>query len=372
MISNNKYSICTIIAKNYISFARTLCNSFLKLHPEGKCYVLIIDSIEGYLNPETENFEIIKLDNIGIQNLREFCFKYNIIELSTALKPYLLKYLLDFRSINKILYLDPDILVTNRLDSLYEELDKYDFIITPHLNKDYPDDGLLPNDATIMKHGIFNLGFIGVRKCENSSKFLLWWQHKLYDKCLINTANGYFVDQKFIDLAITLFNNYKIIYDVGYNVAFWNLHSRSISYIEDKWCCNDGILYFYHFSSYKPETPNLITSNQTRYTLEDSPELRSLYSEYYKILVENGYFESNQWPYTYNYFNNGELVNDFIRWVYRHCFAEKKSGDPFNINGYTISNRVLFIFLRLCKKGSNLMLKLYKKYFRSAITKYLL
>jgi len=202
MNSNTSKVICTIIAKNYISFARTLCNSFLEQHPDGVCYVLIIDEAKGYIDGEKEKFEVVSLDDLNIRNQREFCYKYNITELSTAVKPYLLKYLIDVKSINKILYLDPDILITNPLSILFDELDKHDIILTPHLDKDYPDDGLKPSDSNIMVSGTFNLGFIGVRKSENVNQFLLWWQVKLYDKCVTDFALGYFVDQKFIDYAI--------------------------------------------------------------------------------------------------------------------------------------------------------------------------
>ena len=83
----------------------------------------------------------------------------------------------------------------------------------------------MPNDAHIMKSGIFNLGFIGLKNCHNAHRFLIWWQNKLYNKCLIKPASGYFVDQKFMDLALCMFKNISIIKDTGYNVAYWNLHS---------------------------------------------------------------------------------------------------------------------------------------------------
>jgi lipopolysaccharide biosynthesis glycosyltransferase len=157
-------SICTIIAKNYLSFARTLCHSFLQNHPDGVCYVLIIDEFDGYLDRDREKFEIISINDLGIARLTEFCFKYDITELSTAVKPYLLKYLLDEKGMDELLYLDPDILVTAPLDLLFGELQQNDIILTPHLDKDYPEDGCLPNDAHIMLSGVFNLGFIGVRR----------------------------------------------------------------------------------------------------------------------------------------------------------------------------------------------------------------
>jgi hypothetical protein len=347
MSSKNKYNICTIVSKNYIAFARTLYQSFMALHPDGKCYILIIDDIEGYIDPVKEDFEIVKIDDLGIKNIRGFCFKYSIVELSTAFKPYLLKYLLDSKSIDRIFYIDPDILVMNPLDSLYGTLDNYDMILTPHIDKDYPDDGFLPNDSVIMKHGILNLGFIGLRKCTNVNIFLLWWQRKLYDKCLMDHKKGYFVDQKYIDLALTLFENYKIIKEPGYNVAFWNLHSRLISFDKEQWYCNDELLYFFHFSSYKPENPKIISPYQTRFKFEDNPILFSLYSQYHKLLLTNDYFNTYKWPYSYNYFSNGQRINNLIRRLYRRITIKINFVDPFNIKEFSFFHRILFPILRL-------------------------
>ena len=67
-------AMCTIIAKNYIASARSLAQSFLKLHPTHKCYVLIVDNFEGYIDPNEEQFEIVRLRDLGIQELKGFCF----------------------------------------------------------------------------------------------------------------------------------------------------------------------------------------------------------------------------------------------------------------------------------------------------------
>ena len=87
-------SICTIIAKNYIASARTLCRSFLANHSDGKCFVLIVDDFESFINPDDECFEILRLPSLNIPDLPSFCFKYDVVELSTAVKPYFLDYLL--------------------------------------------------------------------------------------------------------------------------------------------------------------------------------------------------------------------------------------------------------------------------------------
>jgi hypothetical protein len=364
----NKYAICTIIAKNYIAFARTLCESFQRQHPEGKCYVLAIDDIAGYIEASKENFELIQIHDLNIPNLKEFCFKYNITELCTATKPYFLKYLLDNKRIDKLFYLDPDILVINSLSNLFDQLDSNDIILTPHLDKDYPDDGLLPNDAHIMKSGIFNLGFIGLRKCPNVDTFLFWWQHKLYDKCVIAHTKGYFVDQKFIDLAISLFPNIFAIKETGYNVAYWNLHSRNIHSVNNAWLCNNEKLYFYHFSAFKPELPNSISIHQSRYKLEDLPELKNLFDYYYNLLVEKEYFKTKDWPYTYAYFTNETIVVDWIRKLYRSKWVGKID-DPFDIKSFSIRIRILFKIIRFSENVHKKFLKKLMKKLLSSFKK---
>ena len=43
--------ICTIIAANYAPFARVLADSFRAQHPDSRVFVLVIDDVEGFLDP---------------------------------------------------------------------------------------------------------------------------------------------------------------------------------------------------------------------------------------------------------------------------------------------------------------------------------
>jgi hypothetical protein len=332
--------MCTIIAKNYIAFARTLCASFLKHHPDGTCHVLIIDEPDGYIDASQENFELVRIETLKIPRLQEFCYKYNITELATAFKPYLLDYLFASTGSDNLLYLDPDILVTQSLNQLYDELNHHDVILTPHLDTDYPDDGCMPGDAQIMRAGIYNLGFIGLRKCENVQRFLAWWQHKLYDKCVIELNAGYFVDQKFIDLAVALFPIFSIIRDTGYNAAYWNIHSRKIHRINGTWMCNDGLLYFYHFSNYKPEKPEDISGHQNRFRLADLDGLAELFKTYNAMLKQYGYDTTRKFPYGYIHYTNGQLIHDSERASYRSKLPTAAVDNPFVLENHPMKFRI--------------------------------
>jgi len=323
-------AICTIIAKNYISYARTLCQSFVAHHPNGKFYVLIVDEWENYIDPAQESFEIISVRELGIPHLKSFCFKYDVVELSTAVKPFLLEYLLGSKSLDSLLYLDPDILITNSLSNLFSDLSHHEILVTPHLDTDYPEDGAMPDDGWIMKAGVFNLGFIGIALSENTQAFLNWWKGKLYNKCVVSPHQGYFVDQKFIDLAITLFDFIYIERNVGYNVAYWNLHSRCITREGNSWKCNGQPLHFFHFSGYRVEEPDQICRWITRYNLSNRLDLKDLFAEYREKLLENGYAQTRSWPYSYATFNTGEVIPYTIRSHFRWSLNNRNPLDnPF-------------------------------------------
>lgn len=330
---NQGPAICTIIAKNYVAFARTLAQSFLALHSDGRCFVLIVDDFEGFIDPAEECFEIIRLTDLEIPDLPSLCFKYDVKELCTSVKARLLEYLIQERSLSGLLYLDPDILVTGSLDGIFETLRTYDIVLTPHLDTDYPDDGLLPDDGYILRAGQFNLGFIGLNSSENARSFLQWWKLKLDKKCIVDVLNGYFVDQKFIDFVPRFFENFHVEKDAGYNVAYWNLHSRQIREVNEAWKCNDGPLYFFHFSGYNPDLDAIsshIPNSLSRHQLSNKSDLGKLFAEYKNLLIKNGYHETRNWPYTFESFKTGERIPESLRPYYRSVPELWRSlGDPF-------------------------------------------
>ena len=121
--SRIEFAACTIIAKNYLPMARVLADSWRIFHPDCPLFVLLLDSTEGFFDPAAEDFETIRVSELHIPNLPGFLFKYTVLEASTAVKPYLLDYLFRRYSIDKLLYLDPDILILNSLDGLGRSLE---------------------------------------------------------------------------------------------------------------------------------------------------------------------------------------------------------------------------------------------------------
>ena len=105
---------CTIIAANYLAHARVLAESFFEHHPDGTFTVLSLDDLGELLEPR-DRFRTWRLDQIGIEpdELTRMGMIYDVRELSTAVKPFLLRVLLEEQ--DHAVYLDPDILIFRSL-----------------------------------------------------------------------------------------------------------------------------------------------------------------------------------------------------------------------------------------------------------------
>ena len=95
----------------------------------------------------------------------------------------------------------------------------------------YEDGPAIPIDTRnlAIKHGIFNLGFIGVRNTEEGRRFADWWAQRTQYLCRAEVANGLFTDQKWLNFAPVFFEGVAILKSPRHNVATWNLTTRRMS-----------------------------------------------------------------------------------------------------------------------------------------------
>src|SRR6185503_1436005 len=339
---------CTIISKNYIAFARTLAESFHRFHPDAPFFVLLVDRVDGYFDAGAEQFILVAVEELDIPDIDTFQFKYNILELNTAVKPYFLSYLFEKYQVTKVLYLDPDILVTEKLDNLYGLLNDHRIALAPHLTAALDDD-YRPAELDILQAGTFNLGFIGLAENPEVRLFLRWWKKRVYDSCFMAPEKGMHVDQKWIDLVPGLFDKVLILRDPGYDVAYWNLHNRSIRVSDGKVVVNGAPCYFFHFSGFDPSNASLISKHQNRFGMKDIVDGARLFEQYSELVNANGYQNSRSWPYAFGYFDNGVKIPDIARRMYHQLGkTQKKFGNPFA----TDSTNCFLNWLNLPAEGS--------------------
>jgi glycosyltransferase involved in cell wall biosynthesis/SAM-dependent methyltransferase len=333
---------CTIIARNYLPAARVLATSFCQHHPAGRMFVLVLDDPSGELDSDTEPFEVLHLSDLDIElsELHHMAASYSLTEFATAVKPWLLQSLLRRRDTQSVLYLDPDIQVFHPLDELTQLAEEHGIVLTPHVTAPMPRDHKMTNESSILQAGIYNLGFVGVS--QDAAPFLQFWMQRLRRECIIDPGKMRFVDQRWVDFVPGIFDC-KILRDPTFNVAYWNLDHRDLSF-NGKFYEIDGIpLHFFHFTGYSPRARHLLSKHQAtenpRILLSERPVVRRICDEYGDLLMANGFGVDDSHPYGFDRMANGVTFDPIIRELYRRWLSEAERGegppppDPFDPDG---------------------------------------
>ncbi|MFN8688418.1 MAG: hypothetical protein ACK5XL_00290 [Cyclobacteriaceae bacterium] len=275
-----------IVSANYLPFAGVLADSFLTHHPDYTFYVGILEKNDVIL-PPSNNLRFLFVEDIGISNLGSMLSRYNIFELSCALKPFYADYLMREKGAKEVFYFDSDVVVYGRLPVLEHYPDDQIFL-TPHL---LAQDGLnKKNELHMLESGIFNGGFFALRAGEQSLLFLNWWKNRMAEFSYQGKP-GLFVDQIWLNFVPAYFTQVRIITDPGYNVAYWNIHHRRITRQNGFFQVNDHPLRFFHFSGFKISKPKQLSVYDPDVQLNDFPEVASLTETYCQALIEHPYQE---------------------------------------------------------------------------------
>lgn len=327
MSEYSRCAACTIVSKNYLAFARTLAASYLRYHPGALFYVLLVDK-KGKEEAES-SFTLVGVEELGIENFTSVAFKFDILELNTNVKPSFCKYLFRTQPIDKLCYIDPDISFYHAADPIWEELDRAAIVLTPHLLT--PAGGELEQD--FLRKGVFNLGFIGLRRGGESGAFLDWWEARCLQLGFSEPESGLFVDQKWIDLVPALFSSFSVIPHVGCNMAYWNFHERRLSFSSEGWVVNEKYpLIFFHFSGFS----RFETISRSRYpALSDASfrQVMTLYEEYRTRVYAHGHALLKEAPYTWRTFSNGKRISLLARRLYAAQESHFTGKDPFEASG---------------------------------------
>lgn len=279
----------TLCSNNYLAQAKVLADSFTLHNPESKFIFGLVDKKSSKIDYSFfAPYELVEVSEIGLDNFNELVEKYNIVEFNTAVKPFYIEYLFNkFPEIDEIFYLDPDIAVYAPFHQLVMELQQNDVLLTPHLLKANLEAGV-PFEKLVLNVGIFNLGFLGVKRTENVMQFVKWWQNRLKNYCYIDFGEGLFVDQIWANFLPVYFQKVLILKKYGLNVGYWNFHERTLKKSNGSYFVNDEPLLFFHFSNYNPLLPDKLCK-WLNYSFEKRKDLVEIYEKYRQDLLKNNY-----------------------------------------------------------------------------------
>jgi lipopolysaccharide biosynthesis glycosyltransferase len=280
----------TIATANYLAQAKTVSDSFLTHNQGYQFFVFLLDRVE-------DRFEVsclspgllIEVEQLAIPSLQDMVIRYSMFELSNALKPFVAEYLLKDENVDQLYYFDSDILIYSSIEYAEKLLLENNIIITAHFFSPVPLDGHTLSESDFLNAGIYNAGFFGLKRCEETYRFLNWWKERMKTQCLVSFSKGLFVDQIWLNLLPLLFKDVKIIEHLGYNLAYWNLHERVLNKVDNKYLINEkDPLVFFHFSGYDFNRPEIVSKYQDRYNFDLRPDIEPLFKEYHSQVIKNG------------------------------------------------------------------------------------
>jgi len=322
--------IFTSAAVNYLPKVRVLCTSIRKFHPEASIYLMLPDEQPDWLKVENEPFDhILPFKDLDIPNKKRWCFTHSIVELSTAVKPFALASLLDDAEPTNVLYFDPDMVLFSRVDDILERLDDANLVLTPHQNKpELTVETIRDNELSSLRHGIFNLGFIGVRNTTEGKRFAKWWSDRTYLFCRAEVEKGLFTDQKWIDFAPVFFDGVEILKSSRHNVATWNLTTRHLEgSFEKGFTVDEEALAFYHFTGFDSGAHQVMAEKHAT----ENKALQSLISWYKKEITPAKNDPINSYPWAFGQYDDGTPIEFVHRWFYRESpDLHDEFPDPFN------------------------------------------
>ncbi|HME24860.1 MAG TPA: hypothetical protein VKI44_26615 [Acetobacteraceae bacterium] len=231
--------------------ARVLANTIRRFHPDWVLWLCLADAEpQGFaFDPACEPFDcVVRLEDLGIEDVRAWIFGHDLVELCTAVKGPMLARLLTYGA--SVVCLDPDIALFAALDDVIHLLETHSVVLTPHVvSPERTPGGVLDNEIGSLKHGVYSRGFLAVRPCAEGQRFAAWWRDRLLEFHFDDVASGLFIDQRWCDLAPALFEGVAVLRDKGYNVASWNLGDRPIGFDRGGTITAGGRpLRFFHFS----------------------------------------------------------------------------------------------------------------------------
>lgn len=324
--------IFTIVSRNYFAFALTLMESTQQFYKNSVRYIIIADQHAENLECGSVDARVVGCQQLFGTELESMAFAYSILEFNTALKARCFSWIFEKHPGECCLYLDPDIWLLAPLNSIEAAFDNgAELLLTPHITTSRLTPWA-PDDLRLLRDGVYNLGFCGLKDTPATRDLLKWWESHLLRDCRTASDEGIFVDQKWMELAPCFIENTVILRDPGLNIAYWNLPERNIERDEKQYKANGRPVGFVHFSGIRALDPVQFCKYYPELSGDElQPAVRELFNMYIGELRKNGHLRYAKEPYGFSFYRDGSKVCEGHRIYYRNRLRDIIDGSPFDL-----------------------------------------
>jgi lipopolysaccharide biosynthesis glycosyltransferase len=246
---------CTIITPDYLHYALAVRASLLKFNSNFHFHILVSGRKEGLKQATEQQFDqtfVTFADEICTAGrgkaLYDKYYHHYMDGFRWSMKPVFINHLFEKGAYKKVIYLDSDIHFFQDFRFLFDALDDNRVLLSPHFRSSDPFNDSL-NFTKNFTEGIYNGGFIAAS--DKGKEVMDWWADACLYNCVIDTKNGFFVDQKYLDMAPSVFDGVVSLRHEGCNIAEWNCSRCRRSVSNGSVMINDKFpIVFIHFTHY--------------------------------------------------------------------------------------------------------------------------
>jgi glycosyltransferase involved in cell wall biosynthesis len=302
---------CTIAAGRDLPSAVALATSFRRQHPTAAFTVLVVDHY-CLTDPRQVGVEFVGVGEIGLSrtDAQRLPKIYAPDELRLALKPLFLQWMRK-NAPGSVIYLDAHTWVLSRL---VEAVELARISSCAVLVRRGCDPGALPNTSERFAYepGFFALGAGG-------DDFLETWSEELRR----SLNDGTTINRTVID-AIAERYSPAVLEHPGYNVGYWNLAGKSMSFVGNEFRADGEPLRFFNFAGYDIDRPHLLSrdaGHAPRVLLSGSPPLAAICNSYREAVLGAQRQLSERFPHGFGRLPSGLRIDRSMHAIYRRALA---------------------------------------------------
>lgn len=238
------YDFCTITSADYLPFVKVLHQSLQKQNRAARLHVLVTSDTQL---DDTETLVFYSPKDVTAIKFADLIFNKYASEpdnLRWALKPVLISFILS--KVPAVIYVDNDIYFYSDFSFIFNRLQRHSVLLSPHHREWLPYEKR-SNFSINFTHGVFNAGFVGATR--KGILLMQWWAEVCFYHMKKDPDNGFFVDQRYLELMLVMDEQVGVLQHPGCNLAAWNIHQSKRSLKNGQVLINGSLpVVFIHYT----------------------------------------------------------------------------------------------------------------------------